>query len=169
MSGLLSLSITVPPAVGALAQFPPALLQAVAAALDLENELTVGHVQATKLSQRGPDTLGVVTNRLRSSLRPSKAQIVGQAVVSAIGTPVVYAGPHESGFEGDVQVRAFTRRVTQVFGQRLRRATTAQVAPHRRHLKIRARRWLSRGIEERGPAYSQAISTAITTTWEGLR
>jgi len=52
-----------------LGQFPPAMQAAIGATLNRENELTVGDIQASKLSHRGPRTLGVVTNRLRSSLR----------------------------------------------------------------------------------------------------
>lgn len=171
MSGIVSISVSSNAAeiVRQLQAFPPAMLESIRKALDLQNELTVGHVQATKLSQRGPDTLGVVTNRLRSSLRPTAAVVSGQSVASSIGTPVRYAGAHEDGFVGEVQVRAFTRRVTSAFGRRMPSGTTASVSPHKRKVTIRARRWLSRGIEERVPAYGQAVSAAIVAAWEGVR
>ena len=150
-----------------LQQLPAAMLQAIARTLDLQNELTVGHVQATKLRMRGPDTLGVVSHRLWESVRPSAAVINGQAIESAIGSNVRYAGVHEFGFTGTEQVRAYTRRVTSAFGRKLKSATTASVGSHSRKANVRARRWLSRGIEERMPAYGKAISAAIVGAWEG--
>jgi hypothetical protein len=79
-------------------------------AVDQEDQLTVSHIQQRYLSKRGPDTLGVVSNRLRGSLWASKARVIGGMIVASIGSNVVYLAPHEYGFDGPIQVRAFTRR-----------------------------------------------------------
>lgn len=136
---------------------PERMLRAIAGALDLENELTVGHIQATKLSRRGRNTLGVVNNRLRSSVRPSRARIAGDKVVSSIGSNVRYAGVHEFGFSGRVTVKAHTRRG----GGITRHLESVSVRQHSRDVKIRARAPFRRGIAERRGDYSSSISDAI--------
>ena len=90
---------------------------AVCRLMDLENELTVGHIQKDYLSARGPMTLGVVTYRLRGSIRPSRSYPDGQGARSSIGSNVVYAGPHEFGFDGTVQVPAH-KRSNRSFGDK---------------------------------------------------
>lgn len=165
-----------------LEAFPDRMGAAIAGAMDYENELTVGRIQATKLSRRGPKTLGVVTNRLRSSIRPTKARATGASVVSAIGSNVVYAGVHEFGFSGVVGVRGFTRRqrtndilesgerrgfAAVAQRERLLARGIARVAPHRRRLNIPARAYIRTTIDERAGAYSLAVSRAIVDAWQG--
>jgi phage gpG-like protein len=91
-------------------KLPAAVPQAVARTMDRQNELMVGRINREKLSRRGQMTLGVVTGRLRRSLRPSKASIAGNTVTSAIGTNVEYAAVHEFGFNGEVAVKAHRRK-----------------------------------------------------------
>jgi phage gpG-like protein len=148
--------------------FPAKMAQAVAKALDRRNELTVGQIQATKLSRKGPTTLGVVTNRLRSSVRPALAQVASDTrIVSAIGSNVKYAGAHEYGFTGSVPVKAHTRKVTQVFGRELKSPITAAVKAHPMKMNVAARAPISTGITEQAPKYSADISRAILSAWEG--
>jgi hypothetical protein len=78
--------------------------------IDRLNQLTIGHIQRDYLSQRGPLTLGVITNRLRGSIRASLAYPDGSTVRSGIGSNVVYAAAHEFGFDGTVNVKAHQRR-----------------------------------------------------------
>jgi len=93
-----AISIRMDPAcerlLAAAKNFPVAQL---ARAIDRENQFTVGYIQRNKLSLRGPTTLGVVTNRLRSSIRASKARWSGTEIESSIGSNLVYAGIHEFG------------------------------------------------------------------------
>lgn len=91
-------------------RIPDELAEAIAKAMDTENQLTVGHIVKTKLSRRSATTLGVVTNRLRGSLRATKSKAKSREVTSSIGSNVRYAGVHEFGFRGTVTVGAFTRR-----------------------------------------------------------
>ena len=140
---------------------PATLLPALAATLDLQNELTVGHIQKTKLSRRSATTLGVRTNRLRSSLRPRKTTIVGNQLISAIGTNVRYAGAHEFGFTGTVSRPATTVRPHRRKG---RPVTAHTRRPHTARFKIKARAPIATGIKERIPNYSKALSTTILQT-----
>ena len=152
-----------PAATAALAKLeaaPAKLLPALAATLDTQNELTTGHIQKTKLSRRSATTLGVRTNRLRSSLRPSKTTITGNRLESAIGTNVRYAGVHEFGFTGTV-----TRPQANVRTHRRKgRTITAHTRrPHTARLNIKARAPIATGIKERAPNYTRALSATITT------
>lgn len=151
-----------------LREFPAAMAQGIARALDRRNELTVGQIQARKLSQRGPTTLGVVTNRLRSSIRPALAQVAGPSrIVSAIGSNVSYAGAHEYGFDGTVQIPAHSRKVTQVFGRQLKSPITAEVRSHSAKRHIPARAFISSTVGEESEKYAADISAAILRAWQG--
>ena len=101
---------------GKLKSFPQAMATSVAQALDQENELTIGQIQLRKLSHSGPTTLGVRSARLWKSIVRTRAYVSGGAIVSAIGSNVVYAGVHEFGFDGDVTVRAYVRRARARLG-----------------------------------------------------
>lgn len=106
-----------------------AILRVTARELDKQNQITIGHIQEHKLSERGPTTLGVVTNRLRSSPRATPAILADGGLRSSIGTNVLYAGVHEFGFEGEVNVRAHVRRIGQRFQiDNGRRSVTRSVA-----------------------------------------
>lgn len=171
-----------------LQQLPATLLPAVAQTLDRVNEETVGYIQRTKLSQRGATTLGVRTNRLRSSARPERATISGRSVLSSIGSNVEYAGVHEFGFDGDVQVAGYTRRrfaigrskegartsvedvsfsfsdgkIHRKVKKRVRYVTgEITVRPHKRHMRFPARRMFQTGIEERAGYYREQIGKTI--------
>lgn len=152
---------------GKLREFPAEMAKGVAGALDRQNALTVGYVSARKLSQRGPTTLGVVTNRLRASVRATPAQVVDSShIVSAIGSNVKYAAVHEYGIDQQVQVRAHSRALTQVFGRPLRDPRTVQVRAHSMHMRFPARAPFRTSAEERQQNYGQAISSAILTAWQ---
>lgn len=168
--------------IAGLEQLPGELLVAARATIDEQNEKTIKHIQARKLSRRGPETLGVRTNLLRKSVRRTDAVISGETVTGSIGSNVRYLGPHEFGFEGDVQVKAHRAKnaATDILlisgGRQIRRweligsgatrarqiaSGTVQVRAHTRHMKIPARAPLRRGIEERAPATGKALSEAI--------
>jgi len=170
--------------------FPARVGVAIAKALDLENQLTVGYIDARKLSQRGAMTLGVVTNRLRSSMRATPAIVTGNSVESSIGSNVKYAGVHEFGIDKDVTVRGYTREISgkkgrgiavqdfqPIFDSRTgkisrykkagKRNVTgeAQVKSFQRHMKLPARAYIRTSLEERAPDYKRSISEAIVTAF----
>lgn len=143
----------------ATGEFRGLALQSVASAMDRENQFTIGHISRTKLSQRGPKTLGVVTNRLRGSLRATPAQVGGSGVDSGIGTNVKYAAVHEFGS------RPYVIRPKR--GRFLRFATPRGVVFARQvnHPGLPARAPFSTGIEERSENYSAALAAAIEEAW----
>ena len=146
-------------------RMPAAMGDAMAVVMDQENELSIGHISQRYLSSRGPRSLGVRTNRLRSSLRRAKARSVSDlGVVSSIGSNVVYLGVHEFGFKGTVNVRSHTRRVTQAFGRILSAPTSVSVSSHKRKVDIPERAPLRRGVTDRMNHYVRSISEAITET-----
>jgi len=162
----MSIGVTLTPQAQALIarvdRFPASFPKRIGRRLDLENELTIGHIQATKLSRRGPRTLGVVTNRLRGSLRKRKATVRGNGrIISAIGTNVVYAGVHEFGFKGRVSVRAHVRKGGVIFGRVQTSKEKIFVRAHSRRVRIKERAPIRRGIEERAGKYRQSLSTEI--------
>jgi hypothetical protein len=91
----------------------PKAMAAGCKAMDFQNQLTIGHIQRNYLSSRGPNTLGVVTNRLRSSIHASAARAVNASIQSGVGSNVVYAASHELGFDGMVSVKSFARKNSQ--------------------------------------------------------
>lgn len=172
-----------------LQQAPARMQQAILRVIDRENLYTVGEIQERRLSRRGPDTLGVITDRLRGSIRAAKAVLGGGGeIVSSIGSNVSYAGAHEFGFDGEVTVRAHTRRVfefmkgsktTLIFdmktglikrpGKTTRRKTTGevQVRQHQRHMRVPERAFIRRTLERRAGQYTAAIGQAVTDLLNG--
>lgn len=166
---MISISITsdAQALLGKLGRFPAEMAQGIAGALDRQNMETLNYVSVRKLRQRGPTTLGVVSSRLRSSIRITPAQVVNSShIVSAIGSNVKYAAVHEYGIDQQVQVRAHSRAITQVFGRPLRDPRTVQVRAHSMHLRFPARAPFRTSAEERQQNYGQAISAAILTAWK---
>lgn len=137
------------------------LLKSIAPALDRENELTVAEIQEAHMSFSGPTSLGVRTGRLRRSVRPARARIVGGQVWSAIGTNVKYMGVHEFGIDEDVQVRPHTRKHVVrkvVFGRRRKiRSADIHVRGYTMHMKQKERAPIRRGIEDRTEYYRASI------------
>jgi phage gpG-like protein len=174
---------------------PKVVLEAMRRVMDLENLLTVSHIQKEKMSfpKDGPSVphgLRVVSNRLRSSVRASEAQIVGNMVVSSIGSNVKYARVHEFGFDGQVTVREHMRKTAERFSIDDGRRTVsksqagklglltkagkgrkgmadavpgkdAKVKQHMRKMKLPARAPIQTGLKERMPAYGKRLSVEL--------
>lgn len=177
--------------------WPARMRAAMIRATDLQNELTVGHIQSERLTGTGPfpveqGKLGVVTNRLRGSVRPAKATASGMTINSSIGTNVVYAGAHEFGFSGSVTVRAHTRTDARFdvlehrggTGTRLALGDSVKTAggnlksgvkkiasgvvtvrEHTADLNIPARAPIRRGINDRLSDYGSSLSTAVVESF----
>lgn len=170
-----------------LAGFDERMTAALTAALDDQNQDTITAAQLTKLTGPRPHRLGGVTNRLRSSLTAAKARPVDRMILSAIGSNVRYAGVHEYGFDGNVTVRAFTRRdqrsdvfaAPSVFNPktgRIKKGRTKKVADgfvtvraHSRHLRVPERSYIRSTLAERAEAYGEALSEAVLLAWKGGR
>lgn len=169
-----------------VAQWPRALTTAVVRELNLQNELTVGHIVEKRATGAGPfpvseGKLGVRSSRYRRSVRPAKAALVGTEIQSAIGSNARYAGVHEFGFTGVVSVKSHRarNRATDVFqvrdgrlvkgwelagaGGRGKRVASGyvQVKAHQVRMNMPARAPIRRGIEDRIPLYGPALGAAI--------
>jgi phage gpG-like protein len=160
-------------------RWPERAVGALCRAIDLENQLTIGWAQARHLSRRGPTTLGVVTNRLRPSLNATPAVAVDGQIVSTIGSNVRYAGVHEFGFVGTVQVKAHTRKVhTYAGGAKLVSHLTKagkivkkkakilssgvqSVRAHPMKMNVKERSFVRSSLTERESDYGAALSAAV--------
>lgn len=166
--------------------FPDAALRAVAQSIDYGNQVVIADMSARKLSRRGPKTLGVVSNRLRGSMRASAAVVIGTTVHAEIGTNVVYAGVHEFGFVGVVRVREHTRRRFGYGGdgratskrmdasgriRTVRRKPTSTgtivVHAHSMQMNVRERAPIRSTIQENAENYRLGASNAVLAAWQG--
>lgn len=147
----------------------PQLGAVVAREMDEQNQLAIGKITTGHLSgPTGETSLSVRSNTLRKSVRASKAVILGGLnVASSIGSNVRYAGIHEFGYTGDVQVGAHSRVLTKktqvIFGKRKKKLRGASIAvrAHTRHVDVPARAPFGHGIADHAPDYGEAISNAI--------
>ena len=154
---------------------PKRMISGIRKALDRENELTTGHIVASKLSARGPKTLGVVSNRLRRSARPSKAEEAGDGITSSIGSNVVHAGAHEYGVNKTVQVKAHRRRIIafdryEKKGSRFVKTQSGikgLIKAHPMKMNLPERAMFRTGITERTENYTASVSAAIVAAWQG--
>jgi phage gpG-like protein len=147
-------------------QFPAEMLGAVASAMAVQNQFTVGYIMREKLTNANAPYLNVRTGRLRGSVRATRPEIKGQRVETSIGTNVVYAGVHEYGFKGTVQVRAFERTIPpNRFGRGGNGGGTERVRGHSRKVDFKARRMFQDGVEDTAQDYADRISAAIVETW----
>ena len=89
-------------------------LQKVEIALNRGMQRALGTAMRKYLSGPRPQKLGVVTRRLRDSIT---ARVVRseESVRGQLGTNVPYAGYHELGFHGSVNVSAHTRTVKELY------------------------------------------------------
>lgn len=144
-----------------LRRFPAQMQQGIARAMDQENQFTIRHLSENKLRQRGPTTLGVVTNRLRSSVRAKAARTTGEGVESSIGSNVKYAAIHEFGGKTPPRTIYPRKKKALAFG-----GVVVKKVNHPGS-KIPARAPFSTGIKERSEHYGASISAAIVAAWEG--
>ena len=153
--------------------------RALAREMDYQNQLTVARIQQGHLS--GPTTdssLSVRTNRLRGSANASKAIILGTGVTSTIGSNVVYAKVHEEGFDGDVRVQSYIRRVKSrdqyakvMVGGKIKRTRTVTgrgvVKSFTRHMHVIARAPFGHGLADRLPEYTTAFDQVTQNFLKG--
>ena len=163
----------------------------------------VGAAVKGRFSGQGPfpatqNKLGVRSGRLRRSIRSSKPQVnlrTGEITVG-YGSNVSYFSIHEFGFQGDMQVKAHTRRLdggqkfvrgklSKGYQNRLKKklternlagtrkagslATTTQVRAHKRKLKVPARAPLGTQLQsiQTRAAYLRSLRNALEPLLRG--
>lgn len=132
---------------------PEVMLGAIARGMTIGAQIIAGLVTEERLTGKGPfpvadHRLGVVTGRLRQSLRAAPARIEGESVIVSIGSPVEYAAAHEFGFSGDVKVPAHAR-----LGHSVR--------AHSRRVEIAERAPVRTGIREHLPELQESIAEEV--------
>lgn len=155
---------------------------AIAKTLDEQNQFTIGVIQRNYLSGPRPAHLGVITNRLRSSINAPPARNAWPEINSAIGTNVKYAGIHEfGGTVKRVSKPGTVRLRTDAKGNLLMRGNLATFAraEHKRVREIAfaggreytitypARPFIQPGIADRVPWYERELSNAVVAAWNG--
>ena len=166
---------------------PALMLQAMADALDYENERTIGDIKQNRLSfpKAGPTTMAglrEISGRLKRSIDRSPARIAGAAVLSSIGSNVVYAGIHEFGGSisrtskpGTVRLRADAKgnllrnsRGGAIFaGKQHKRVSTRTFSGGKSFtIEIPERAYIRTSIQSRQENYRQSISRAVISAWE---
>lgn len=147
------------------------MLRTLVPIMDAQNELTVAEVKEKHLSQRGPESLGVRTNRLRSSITRINAVVIGNQVVSAVGSNVGYLRPHEFGMNEDVKVGPYMRKRKAreiIFGKhRVVRKGDVMVRGYTMHMKFPERAPLRRGILARKDSYQDAMGNGVAKFYAG--
>ena len=168
---------------------PALVTTAICAALDYENELTIGAIKQNRLSfpKAGPTTLAglrEISGRLKRSVNRTRATVVGGAMVtSSIGSNVVYAGIHEFGGSisrtskpGTIRLRADAKgnllrnsRNGAIFaGKQHKRVTTRTYAGGKTFtIDIPERSYIRTAIADRAEQYRQSLSRAVLVAWEG--
>ena len=160
---------------------------AVAREMDYQNQLTIARIQRGHLSGPTSDsTLSVRTNRLRGSVRASKAVPTGAAVVSSIGSNVSYAAIHEFGGVIHRTVQAGIIRVkTNKRGQLIRQGKNGKLlvfagrkTKYSKAMAAKGASWdinmparapFGHGIADRADEYGAGISQAIVDFWGGKK
>jgi hypothetical protein len=148
-----------------------AMLRTLVPIMDGENEVTIAEIKEKRLSQKGPETLGVVRGRLRESITQAHPVVIGNRVVSAIGSNVKYLRPHEFGMDEDVNVGPYMRKRKAkeiIFGRRrVVRKGDVMVRAHKRHMKFPERAPLRRGILARTESYKEALGNGVVKFYAG--
>jgi hypothetical protein len=172
------------------------LLKAIAREVDIQNQLTIGHIRTVRM--RGNNNkpfppsqhiLGIGTGPgrglLNKSIRASKARVQGETIISSIGTNVRYAGIHE--FGGTIKrvllagsVRLATDRQGNllrqgkngklaVFARKSRKtATTVAYAGGKRfEIRVPARAPFRTGIQDRLPEIGDGLARAAFNFYKG--
>ncbi len=148
----------------AVERLPESALIEIAKAMNLQNNLTVRHIDIDYLSfpkDQPPVDIGLraVSGRLRGSLRASPAEVSGQSVVSGIGSNVKYAAIHE--FGGRTAPHEIRPKAGAALKFQIGERTVFAKVVHHPGSEIPARAPIQHGIEDRLDSYSKAVSDAI--------
>jgi len=106
------------------------------------------------------DVLRVRTGRLRRSIHPEWDFRQGYSGTT-VGTNVEYAGIHEYGFSGSVQVKSFQREMTRAFGKPIS-PTQVTVRAHTRNVNMPERSFLRSTLREMNSEITDSLQVAVT-------
>lgn len=172
-----------------LRRMPEEFSQAIKRGMKRGLQYVEGQIIANRLTGKGPfpvseHRLGVVTSRLRQSVRVTDPVVITDAgkseIEGAIGSNVEYAAAHEFGFSGEVSVKGFTRKnprgnILATFSGSTARPTKtrkkiasgiSRVKAHTRHMNIPERAPFRTGIAENLDYIANEISNEIAAIIE---
>lgn len=151
---------------------PEVMARAIARGMRRGTLLIAGRIQSQRLSGKGPfpasqQRLGVVTGRLRQSVRASEPVFKDNEVVTSIGSVVKYAKTHEFGFAGSVKVKAHEVTMTSLFGRKLAQPLRFSRLPSQRKMSIAERRPFRAGITEHIGLVEREVAREIAAGFKG--
>lgn len=115
------------------------------------------HVKEDKLSGQ---VLRNVSGNLRASIN-SRLEDTGQAITGSVGTNLVYARPHEMGFDGEVAIKEHLRTVTMAWGRELKEPVVCIVRAHQAHMHLPERSFLRSALEDMRPQVREQLLEAM--------
>lgn len=115
------------------------------------------NVKADKLSGQ---VLNVKTGRLRRSINAKTTDLAGDHPSGSVGTNVVYARPHEYGFDGTVNVKSHVRNIKQAFGRSIT-PVAVTVNGYARKVHIPEHSFLRSALAELEPTIQSEINSAV--------
>lgn len=141
------------------------LLGALAKRMDLLNEAAVNEIQSKRFRMKGPESLGVRSGRLWKSIRPSKAVVSGNAVLSAIGSNVKYLGIWEKG--GTIPAHDIVARNAKALRFSVGGRFIFRKRVHQKERTVVAKAPLRRGIEDCRTMYLEGLCAAASEFYAG--
>jgi phage gpG-like protein len=114
-------------------------------------------VKADKLTGQ---VLHVRTGTLRRSINRRIDETLS-GVTATVGTNVKYAGVHEYGFSGTVNIKAHIRKITQAFGRPLAAPTIANVRAHTASRNLPARSFLRSTLADKAQHINTSLRSAV--------
>ncbi len=103
---------------------------------------------------------GIVTGRLRNSIEPIPPRVSGDDYETGVKTNVEYAGVHEFGFNGTVNVRAHRRTMTQAWG-RPTAPFTQNVRAHDRQMNVKEKRYLRNPVRDEAHEWARDLAKEL--------
>jgi phage gpG-like protein len=117
----------------------------------------LSHVKEDKLSGQ---VLHNVSGNLRASIN-QRLEDTGQSIVGSVGTNLVYARPHEMGFDGEVSIKEHLRTVTMAWGRELKEPVVCIVSAHQAHMHMPERSFLRSALEDMRPQVREQLLEAM--------
>jgi phage gpG-like protein len=119
-------------------------------------------MQARVQQKLSGEVLNNVTGRLRNSINERVVED-GAVITGSVGTNVVYARPHEYGFNGVVSVRAHVRQQSMAWGKLIKGGPiTVNVREHAMHMNIPEKSFLRSTLAEQIPDIRARLERAVT-------
>ncbi|WP_207000738.1 hypothetical protein [Trinickia mobilis] len=105
--------------------------------------------------------LNVRTGRLQRSIDQAMVS-TGDDILGVVSTNVVYAKPHEYGFQGTVTVKAHLRTITQAFGKQLKDPVQVNVGSYSMKMNLPEKSFLRSALADMSDQITQGIREVVT-------